>query len=82
MARRLTCLLAASAFLALGSAAGRAEAAPPVGGCPDGNGFELFPTSRFPPDVVELVDLNRDGFVCGKRLPTRFGGLIIDNLVP
>ena len=81
ISRRLSCLLATSTLLALGCPAAPAVAAAPVGGCPQG-GFELFPTSMFAPEVVELVDLNRDGLVCGKRLQTPFGGLIIDNFVP
>lgn len=79
--RRLSCVLATAALLALGSPAGPAAAAVPVGGCP-GGGFELFPASMFPPDVVDHVDLNGDGLVCGKRLKTPFGGLIIDNPTP
>ncbi|WP_210479196.1 hypothetical protein [Naasia sp. SYSU D00948] len=81
MARHSIWFLAATAALAFASAAGPAAAAPPVGGCPSGGGFELFPTSMFPPDVVEIVDLNRDGLVCGKRTSSPFGGVIIDNAV-
>ena len=79
--RRLSLILAVGAVLAVGFQAGPAAATTPAGGCPSG-GFELFPASMFPPEVVDIVDINGDGLVCGKRLPTKFGGLIIDNPVP
>jgi hypothetical protein len=80
MLRRWSCGLAAIALLAVGPAVRPAYAVPPVGGCPSG-GFELFPTTMFPPEVAEVVDLNRDGRVCGRRTSSPFGGVIIDNAV-
>jgi hypothetical protein len=38
-----------------------------------------FQARRLRADVVQIVDLNHDGFVCGKRTNSSFGGVIIDN---
>jgi hypothetical protein len=71
--------LAVTAALAAGAAAG---AGPPHNGCPTAD-WSLEPLSVLGSDFSGVADnVNHDGWICIKDLPSGIGGVFIDNTAP
>jgi hypothetical protein len=74
-------LIAALPGALLAAVAPAAHAAPPHGGCP--STFTLAPVSVLGTDFTGVADnVNHDGMICIRELPSGKIGIFIDNTAP